>query len=173
MGLKIWHEGVPSRQCAVHVCANWMLPQVRRITRGPCWCGASSSGLALSRRDLWPFTTPPPLAWQRPSSPVRTQVEWRAQSCWRRSCQCVRWTCSTNAGSELCGRRHCVPSGCTVLLAGGSDKIYWRTAHPLASGSLNAHFRLAHPLKDVIEWDRFYLSCSLQGHLCYLVSVAS
>ena len=32
----------------------------------PCWFGGS--GHALSRHDLWPFTMPPPLAWQRPST---------------------------------------------------------------------------------------------------------
>ena len=54
------------------------------------WSRVSWSGCALSLRELWPFATPPPLAWQRPSSP---RLEWRAR---RRGCQWLlivwRWT---------------------------------------------------------------------------------
>ena len=93
----------------MHTLINWCWPQVRpgflELCR-PCWCGSSGSGralslslsLSLSRHDLWPFATPLPLAWQRPSSPVQSvnEVEdpragWRI----RRGCQCVKgcWLC--------------------------------------------------------------------------------
>ena len=48
--------GVPSLQCAVHVCA--MMPQVRPgflelcIARGPILCGVSGIGRALSWSDF-------------------------------------------------------------------------------------------------------------------------
>ena len=60
---------------------------------------------------------PPPLAWQRPSSPVNKHMD----------CQCVkivwRWTCSTHGlcgcggGVVECYQRHCwCWPGCAVLL---------------------------------------------------------
>ena len=124
-----------------------MLAQVRPdflevcIARGPCWGGTSGSACALSRRDLWPFATPSPLAWQRPSS--RPRCKWWAQSGWCERLLIVwRWTCSTQ---EV---------GCVVVVDVGIVPVVggnpWRTGVflPLpASGPLsilNAHF-LSHP----------------------------
>ena len=110
--------GVPSRPCAVHVCANWcghgFVEQC--FARGPCWCGVSGGGHALSRSD---FAMPPPLAWQRPSSPVNEVGDpggMAVQSGWKRGCQCVK-------GCWLFGGGFAPPTqevGCVVVVG-----VWW------------------------------------------------
>ena len=81
---------------------------------------------AFSWFDLWPFAMPTPLAWQRPSSLVRTRVERQAESGWRKGCQCVTscwlcgpcrklvmwlwWNCGGMPSTSLCAFRLC----CTI-----------------------------------------------------------
>ena len=94
----IWHEGVPSCLCALIMLALKL--QVRPgflelcIARMLCWCGGS--GRTLCRHDFWyhaPSIGPPVLFSQLMN--WRTQVEWWAQSGWRRGCRCVKdcWLC--------------------------------------------------------------------------------
>ena len=91
--------------CAINWClAFWSWVGLHAPSLGVTFCYTSSIGLTVLFSQL--------MRW-------RTQVEWRAQSGWKRGV----W-CSTHAGSWLfgcggvCHRRHCVRwPGCTVLLA--------------------------------------------------------
>ena len=92
------------------------------LLAGPVHVG---SGHALSLSDLWPFTTPPPLAWQSPVQSVNDPGR-HSLSVWR----LLRWTCSTHAGSGLCGcviniivcllvlTRHCLWTSSGLLVVG-------------------------------------------------------
>ena len=123
---------------------------------------------ALSRRDLWPFTTPPPLAWQRPSSPAQSVNEVEDPGV--KVVDCVE--VDLLAGSGLCGechRRLCCTIGivCGLPVVGGN---FLENGSPWGTGWCCCGRVLAPPFQpsfrsieyinctlpataDVIEWE--------------------